>query len=223
MLAIEGLLHPRAAPLQTRAGRLAGAKPADVPLTLGQPRFWSADSPAALVDTADADGAEAEAMGAEEVRQGGGSADPSSSADGLLPAVAGNQRQTLAAASAVEEEQHLEPRPTALTSAAAVDTATRPEPAAEARSRGQAVAAPPREHEVRMDEHGNAADAVEGALASSEAPPAIAQPLPASAAVKAPEAPALAVPNLFQDSVESDSDGPMPSIDSGPSDSETDE
>jgi len=204
---------------------VAGAKAGDAPLTLGQPRFWSADSPVALIDTSDADGAEAEAMDAEEVRQGSGSAGPDSAADALLPAVAGDRRQMLAVADRVAEEQPFDPRLAALTSAAAVDhAATHPEPAAEAGSKDQAVqAAAPQVQEVLAAEHGNAADAVQGALVSSEAPPALAQPLATLSAVKAPEAPALVAPSVFPDTIDSDSEGPMPSIDSGPSDSDTDE
>ena len=225
MLVIEGLLHPRAAPSQTRVGTLAGAKPADPPLTLGQPRFWSADSPAAAIDTADADNAEAEAVEAEGVRHGGCSAWLNRSAEAVPPAAVDNQRQTLADASGAKEEQEFEPSLAALRSAAAVDHATtHGDPDAGSWPQSQAVhVAPTQKQEVRMDDHCDAADAAESALASPEAPPARAQPVATLAAVKAPEAPALAVPNTFQDSVDSDSEGPMPSIDSGPSDSDTDE
>ena len=159
-------------------------------------------------------------MEAEEIGQGG-----SSAADMLPPAVPGHQQQTLAAARAVQEEEQPGPSFAAISGAAAANHAgTHHQPAAEASFQEQTgLAAPIREQATSAADCRKDANAADPADALPEAAATLAQPIGTSVAVKAPDAPALVVPSIFQDTVDSDSEGPMPSIDSGPSDSETDE
>ena len=219
LLAIEGLIHPRAAPLRLRVGTVADSKPDDAALTLGQPRFWSADTPP--LNEAAADGAEAEVADQEEAGQGG-SAQVGSSADAPHAAAEENRQEALAAASRAKGAGQPGAGLAAFDSvAAAGHEHTLSGAAAEAYADQPAGPALSEEQTVRSRDLVGAAAPAQAVLASFEARQDAAQPVLSSTAGKVSDRPSVVEPSIFQDAVESDSEGPMPSIDSGPSDSES--
>ena len=225
LLSIEGLLHPRAPPLQLRVDVAAAAAAADGQLlTLGQPRFWSAAMP--VEPGHDESGAEdmvpdAE-RGAHDMQYG--SAHVDSSADVPLIGDQARNPELDTALKAVPGEQPLG-------SLAAVQSAAAGALAAQAAEHVQPASdqaqnppvAPPRKHAAHSERLLDIA-AVSDVIAPAKGQdPSGAVPAPALIAVKAPAASTLSVPSTFQNQAESDSEGPMPSIDSGPSDSESEE
>lgn len=222
MVAMEGLLHPRAAPLQLRPGTVAGAKPDDAPLTLGQPRFWSADTSYTLISNAPEDGTEHEATNQGDAAYSGSAEDGSITA--APPAVPQEHWQGLADADGTQDDKQPDPSLAALDCVGAnVYTNRLPVPAVEVRTGQDIGPAPCGGEAVRSTDPVDPAASDEDRLALPQLPSDVAESAPTMAAVKAPQAAAIVVPSTFQDTVESDSEGPMPSIDSGPSDSESDE
>jgi hypothetical protein len=229
LLSIEGLLHPRAPPLQLRADAAAAAATDTKPLTLGPPRFWSAAAmPAgpALSESA-AEGTSPDAMQGLEDAQGG-SAHVGSSADAP---VAGYQGLVSAPVSTLGAMPDMQPVGSLAALGRAADVAPARTQSAEHAQANPDEAPPvasepvasPRDQVAQNEQVLNSAEVVDKfAMRTSQAWPD-SVPAPASSAVKTSAASALAAPSIIQDHVESDSEGPLPSIDSGPSDSESEE